>query len=321
MCSSWWFLKFGVGLSHSCSSTGRGLKNSSQKQFHCQSSNPNRIHVIEHLDRTESQMPCGGVGPALCKQRRYFRAWPGRTSVDIARVASLPGEFGRATGLRPPPVMLALSRLHLRTTCCASINEPFHIQRLLCLVPEASSFSRFHRESRYRSALQEVRWLWQHHRLPCVEHQFLIQQRQEEMAPSCVRTGRMPDALSNRRDHAQMESISVPTCLSQVEFVATQVTLAANATTGNAVEMFWMAVHLPVSLHVKLLPAWRKIRNSPSFKKTFVSLQHAWDLFNSQVHPDDNQPEHAFVFRFVEWSQLSVDPSFCVGRLENYAAS
>ena len=77
--------------------------------------------------------------------------------------------------------------------------------------------------------------LWQLHRLQCGHlpwhlwhlHNLHVQHRQEvrwprlcEMGSHCVRTGRMADALSNRRDLAQMESISVHICLSPVEFVA-----------------------------------------------------------------------------------------------------
>ena len=124
--------------------------------------------------------------------------------------------------------------------------------------------------------------LWQLYRLQHVHLQWqlhmelLVQQHQEERWPNlwemgnrCARTGRTTGAQISRRDPALTESISVHT-LSQVEFALIQAILVASVTTGNAVEIFWEAVHLPVSLHVRHLPARQMIRSLFNSKLTLL---------------------------------------------------
>ena len=46
------------------------------------------------------------------------------------------------------------------------------------------------------------------------------------------------------------------------------------------------------------------------FQKEFVSLQHAWDLFNSQVHPDDNQPNTPLFFDLLSGPNYPLTQAF-----------
>ena len=56
------------------------------------------------------------------------------------------------------------------------------------------------------------------------------------------------------------------------------------------------------------------------FKRDFTNLQHAWDAFESQEHPDDNQPDTPLFFDFLNGPRFLLT-RLCVGSLENYAAS
>ena len=46
------------------------------------------------------------------------------------------------------------------------------------------------------------------------------------------------------------------------------------------------------------------------FQKEFVSLQHAWDLFNSQVHPDDSQPNTPLFFDLLSGPNYPLTQAF-----------
>ena len=130
----------------------------------------------------------------------------------------------------------------------------------------------------------------------------------------------MAGARISRRDPALTESISVHTCLSQVEFAVIRVILVASVTIGNALEIFWEAVHLPVSPHVKHLPARQMIRTLRNSKLTFLFCSMHGIISTLRCILMTTSPIHR-CFRFVEWSELPLDASFCLGRLENYAAS